>query len=347
MNPIHKLIYTLIASLTLLLIGCGGSSSTSTSAITELEQIQKAAKDAYDTAAKKATDANTSAEDAKTATMNLMTLSTDTMTAAEHVRRANDAAEAARMARDKAKAESDKAAAATTVEVARTARDEAVKQAGIADDKQKEAAAEAQKAKEAAMMELSYADGMYKVGDQSIMPGALKKEIETTMANGKTRTQTIGLVKNISSTAHTKRPAVVYRAKTATTPERKAQPAVAMRRIKVGKVIDSDDDMTRLRLVDKYVGTGMVRVLGEGPMGGSSPAAEEGSVIRNHMARSTFRAFLIRKAGLTLERSSRSIEPRGGSSIWGMTNLMSTQPLPLAIRRSVEGLSPNAPEMKI
>ena len=47
--------------------------------------------------------------------------------------------------------------------------------------------------------------------------------------------------------------------------------------LKVGKVIDSDDDMTRLRLVDKYVGTEMVRVFNESPAGQVSPATAEGS----------------------------------------------------------------------
>ena len=86
---------------------------------------------------------------------------------------------------------------------------------------------------------LRYADGMYKVGDSSIMQGALKKEIETTMADGKVRTQTVG-----SRDISLRGAPITATLKTDDTQE-----------IMVGTYTDSENDNARLRLMDKYVGT--------------------------------------------------------------------------------------------
>ena len=87
---------------------------------------------------------------------------------------------------------------------------------------------------------LRYDSGMYKVGDQSIMPGALKQVITITMDDGKVKTQTVGS-RDIALRS-SPIPSTVT-------------PQVATQDLVVGSYIDSQDDNARMRLIDKYSGT--------------------------------------------------------------------------------------------
>ncbi len=185
-------IWALATFLTLLLAGCGGSSSTSgTPEMTELQKAQKAAMDASDMAKTKSDEAKTSADGAQEAVMGLAEIQTGNPMAKTHAEAARKAADEALAAYNLAKKEYDKtrAAGSRTVAVeariaAEAASMEAERQAKIARDKAAEAV-------EAAKMEVkvSYDDDgkvkNYSVGDTTIMPGAPKK---VTTTGGKTVT---------------------------------------------------------------------------------------------------------------------------------------------------------------
>ena len=122
---------------------------------------------------------------------------------------------------------------------------------------------------------LRYADGMYKVGDQSIMQGALKKEIETTMEDGKVRTQTVG-----------SRDIALRRSPIDATIKQTGAQDLA-----VGSYIDSQDDNSRLRLISKYTDT------------------KKANVFHLYFQRRDGTVYFVRKETLTAEA------PYGGLSL--------------------------------
>ena len=221
--------------MTLSLAGCGGGSSKTADTEpdppepTELENLQAAAKKAYD-------DANTAATGTAitTAVTGVLPLQTTGMEDGYHKAESLVQKDKAVAESVKAKEASDNAAKATTEATAKTAKD-AAEAARTAAETARDAAVKA------AMMDVKYAGDMYKVGDQSITPDALKQEIETTMEDGKVKTQTVGS-RNIALRS-SPIPSTV-------TPQTAAQNALV-----VGSYIDSQDDNVRLRLIDKYSDT--------------------------------------------------------------------------------------------
>ena len=231
MQSTDKLIYALLTAVTLSLAGCGGSSSKTAGTPadppepTELSSLQADAKTA-------ATGAATAATGATTAVADVIPMQTTGMEDGYH----------------KAESLVQKDIAVTKSGEARTAADNAAKATTVADATTHKNSAEAAKTAaetardatvKAAMMDVKYAGDMYEVGDQSITPGSLKRVIDTTMADGKVKTQTVGS-RDISL-----RGAPI----TATLKTDDTQDLV------VGAYTDSKDDTTRLRLMDKYVGT--------------------------------------------------------------------------------------------
>ena len=231
MQSTDKLIVALLTAMTLSLAGCGGSSSKTAGTPadppepTELENLQTAAKTA-------ATGAETAATGATTAVADVIPMQTTGMEDGYHKAESLVQKDIAVTKSGEARTAADNAAEATTVADATTHKNSA-EAAKTAAETARDAAVKA------AMMDVKYAGDMYKVGDQSIMPGSLKKVIDTTMADGKVKTQTVGS-RDISL-----RGAPI----TATLKTDDTQDLV------VGSYTDSENDNARLRLMDKYVGT--------------------------------------------------------------------------------------------
>ena len=267
MNPIHKLIYTLIASLTLLLVGCGGSSNTLSDAdkakMQRAETQTAALKTAYDAAVAaletleddtsdatqaEVDDARTAIEGAETAIEDLGIIriqtgsgnhmvAQDVEKAREDYDKAKTAYEEARKKYEMEREEADTIAKMNALSVAaEQARKDAEAAKMAAETARMKAETDVETLNRTA---LRYDSGMYKVGDQSIMPRALKQVIKTTMADGKVKTQTIG-----SRDISLRGTPITATLKTDDTQE-----------IMVGTYTDSENDNARLRLMDKYIGT--------------------------------------------------------------------------------------------
>ena len=212
-----------------------------------LERLRMAASKAIEDAGEEMDDARTAIEGAETAIEDLGIIRIQTGSGNHKV--AQDV-EKARMAYDTAKAAYD--AAKEKYDREREAADTIAKMnaLSVAAEQAKKDAQAAKMAAETARMKaetevetlnrtaLRYADGMYKLGDQSIMPDALKQVITITMEDGKVKTQTVGSRD------------IALRSSPITATPSKAQNALV-----VGSYIDSQDDTARLRLIDKYSAT--------------------------------------------------------------------------------------------
>ena len=230
MQSTDKLIYALLTAVTLSLAGCGGSSSKTAGTPadppepTELSKLQADAKTA-------ATGAATAATGAATAVADVIPLQTTGMEDGYHKAESLVQKDIAVTKSGEARTAADNAAEATTVADATTHKNSAEAARTAAETARDEAV-------KAAMMDVKYAGDMYKVGDHSITPGSLKKVVDTTMADGKVKTQTVG-----------------SRDITLGNSPITATPKISERDLVVGTYTDSQDDTVRLRLMDKYSGT--------------------------------------------------------------------------------------------
>ncbi len=243
-------IWALATFLTLLLAGCGGSSSTSgTPEMTELQKAQKAAMDASDMAKTKSDEAKTSADGAQEAVMGLAEIQTGNPMAKTHAEAARKAADEALAAYNLAKKEYDKTRAAGSRTAAVEARIAAEAARMKADTQAKMAADEAMKAQQAASREVRHVEGMtYKVGDTSITAGAPKA---TKTIDGKT--VTTGTIRDTLYGYWSWRLQVNYAAASGNKPETRAQPRIVDRTdLPLRFVTDSEDDLKRLTLVYQY-----------------------------------------------------------------------------------------------
>ena len=263
MKPTDKRVYALITAVTLALAGCGGSSSKTAQPDpepSELENIQAAARKAY-------TDAKAAADGIAVA--GVIPLQTTGMDKDDyHKAKSLVEKDKAMDESGKAKTASDNAAKATTVAAA-TPYKTAAETAKTAAEKAK---ADAEKA---AMMDVKYSGDMYKVGDQSITPDALKQVITITMADGKVRTQTVG-----------SRDIALRRSPIDATIKQTGAQDLA-----VGSYIDSQDDNSRLRLISKYTDT------------------KKANVFHQYFQRRDGTVYFVRKETLTAEA------PYGGLSL--------------------------------
>ena len=249
-----------------------------------LERLRTAASKAIEDARKEMDDARTAIEGAETAIEDLgiipiQTGSGNHMVAqdVEKARMAYDTAKAAyEEARKKYEMEREEADTIAKMNALSVAAEQARKDAEVA-----KMAAETARMKAETDVEtlnrtaLRYADGMYKVGDQSIMQGALKKEIETTMEDGKVRTQTVG-----------SRDIALRRSPIDATIKQTGAQDLA-----VGSYIDSQDDNSRLRLISKYTDT------------------KKANVFHLYFRRRNDVLYFVRKETLTAE------QPYGGVSL--------------------------------
>ena len=213
-----------------------------------LERLRMAASKAIEDARKEMGDAETAIEGAETAIEDLgiiriQTGSGNHMVAqdVEKARMAYDTAKAAdEEARKKYEMEREEADTIAKMNALSVAAEQARKDAEVA-----KMAAETARMKAETDVEtlnrtaLRYDSGMYKVGDQSIMPRALKQVITITMDDGKVKTQTVGS-RDIALRS-SPIPSTVT-------------PQVATQDLVVGSYIDSQDDNARMRLIDKYSG---------------------------------------------------------------------------------------------
>ena len=249
MKPIHKLRYTLIASLTLLLVGCGGSSNKTAQTPADPDPVVDPALEAAKTAAK---TAKTAADTAKTAAD---TAKTNAGTAVMHVipiqtgRKSDTLLEAHNALPEPGAVgdpdEAEDVAAAKAIETA----------AGNAKTAADNRAEAAQKVIDAAMMELQYGPDKdnegthhYRVGSgddaMSINPTTIGDRKTTYTQDGETRTTGFTEIIGGDSLSNVGR---------AGTKEKVGQMALAPSQFAVGGKYDSADDNTRLRLITHYV----------------------------------------------------------------------------------------------
>ncbi len=189
MKYTDKLMWALVVSLTLLLAGCGGSSSTPM-AMTELEKLQKRAMDAAAMAKTQSDAAKASSDAAQEAAMGLVDMQTGNQ-AEMHADAAKKAYEAALAAYNMAKMKSDEAKAATDIVVAAQA-------AGDAEAEKTKAETQAAAAKRAADAAAAATGGLsydsekmtYMVGDKSVLLGPMNNSTAT--VDGKSQTTRSG-----------------------------------------------------------------------------------------------------------------------------------------------------------
>ena len=243
MKPIHKLRYTLIASLTLLLVGCGGSSNKTAQTPADPDPVVDPALEAAKTAAK---TAKTAADTAKTAAD---TAKTNAGTAVMHVipiqtgRKSDTLLEAHNALPEPGAVgdpdEAEDVAAAKAIETA----------AGNAKTAADNRAEAAQKVIDAAMMELQYGPDKdnegthhYSVGSgdnaMSINTTTIGKQKTTYPEDGETRTT--GFIEIIGGDSE---PVDAVA----------GQAGIRATEFAVGGKYDSADDDTRLRLITHYV----------------------------------------------------------------------------------------------
>ena len=211
-----------------------------------LERLRTAASKAIEDAGKEMDDARTAIEGAETAIEDLDIIRIQTGSGNHKV---TQDVEKARMAYDTAKAAYDAARKKYGMEREEADTIARMNALSVAAEQAKKDAEVAKMAAETARMKaetdvetlnrtaLRYDGGMYKVGDASIIPRALKQVITLTMADGKTRMQTVG-----------------SRDITLGNSPITATPKIGERDLVVGTYTDSQDDTVRLRLMDKYSG---------------------------------------------------------------------------------------------
>ncbi len=250
------------------LAACSSSSNNKT-VVTEAEKTINTARTgamSAATAAKTASDnAKEAVDEADAAVMAVAPIFTmtggddGTVNLAGLVKEGRDAAGMAEEYNQETKMESDKAAAAETVTAAADARAKAELAQEKAEAQARIAAEKAKMATDAAAKGIKVSGDTdmartYGFGDTSITPAALpKKNSDTSVVNGKTVTKTTGLI----GTADGHAPmvdvaAVMYLAKSGSTPERKAKPAIEKRTFTFAKAYDSADDGSRLWLATQY-----------------------------------------------------------------------------------------------
>ena len=259
-NPLASLV--MAAALTIGLTACGGSSTTPEPAQPPPPSDQETTADAAAAAAMAAKDASdaaaAAASGAETATMNLASLQTGEMARA-HAESARDYAKKAMDAYMAAMTASDAAASAATGSAAGRELEKAEAAQAMAEEYAKKAADMAGMATEAAMIELHIDGSMKRAGDSSVdaMSGMV------TSADGKMIT---GLLRGMEPARETAMvEGVPFARRTAESGKDTAyEQAVAAGTIKIGKVLDSTNDMARLHLITSYQGEKTVRVFVDG-----------------------------------------------------------------------------------
>ena len=254
------------------LTACGGSSTTTDPAPVDPpppppptdQETTAGAAAAAAMAAKAASDAaGMSSSDAMAAVAGLATMQTNAMSAM-HAAAAEDAAATAMAEYMKAKAASEAAAAATLASVAGVERAKAEAAQMAAEDAAAMAADYAMKAMEAADMELMIDGTMKSVGDTTVDAGA-PRTVVTSGSGDDEQTTITGLI----STPTTTGPATLGRAErdanlvtevTYLSPMVNAAERSGDNALKIGKVVDSADDMARLQIITAYASTRSVRV---------------------------------------------------------------------------------------
>ncbi len=254
----------LAASLTLLLAGCGGSSSTSmTPEMTELQKAQKAAMDAADMAETKSDEAAASNTKAQNAVKGIVEIQTGSPMAKRHAEEARKAADAAMAAYNLARAEYEKAKAAGNLTAAVEARVAAEAAKRTAEAQAKMAEEKAAEAVKIAAMELGH-DGRktYRLGGTSVTSGA--PTATKTTGGVERKTGFIEAWNFHNEGANTVNRPAITKANAGT--GGRAQPALFgtggsaryadenVDGARQQKVTDSDDDKVRLYLYDRYVG---------------------------------------------------------------------------------------------
>ena len=232
---------------------------------TDLDNAQAAAKAAADAAKTASDSAAMAASDAGDATANLATAQTGAMamSQADAAQEQADAAMAAYMA---AKAASDAAAAAEDAPAA-------IRAQITAEAEQAKAEAAAMKASEygdmamaSAMGELMIDGTMKSVGETSIDAEAPKSEVTSGSGDDEQKTITGLLSTPMTTGAATDGRAEVDAVITTDPPTKYVSPMVnAAERsgdngLKIGKVVDSADDMARLQIITDYASTKSVKV---------------------------------------------------------------------------------------
>ena len=231
----------------------------------DLSDTQAAAAAAATAAMTASSNAAASAKSAADATANLATLQTG-QAAGGHAKAAAGAAATAMAEYMKAKAASEAAAAATLASAAGGELAKATAAQAAAEAAAKMAADYAKKATDAAKMELMIDGTMKSVGDSSIDAnmGSLTTyddDHKVKAITGETGSQPM------RATAMRPGQAFAQRSSTATPPTTKDTPykqAVAAGTIRIGKALDTTDDMARLTIITSYEGDKTVRVFVDG-----------------------------------------------------------------------------------
>ncbi len=231
---------------------------------TDLEETQTAAADAADAAKMASDNAAMAASDAGDATENLATAQTGAM-AMSQADKAQMQADAAMTAYMAAKAASDAAAAATLASVAgeelakaRAAQADAEAAAMKADEYSKKAIASAN-------MELKIDGTMKSVGETTIDAEAPKIEV-TSGSGDDAQVVTTGLLSTPMTTGDATYGRVAIDAVLITETEYVSPKVNAEMRddLKIGKKVDSADDMARLQIITAYASTRSVKVYAAG-----------------------------------------------------------------------------------
>ena len=248
--------------------------------LTDLETAQAAAIAAA-AAAKMASDnAAMAASDAADAIMNLATMQTGAMSmsqADEAEAQADDAMEAYMAA----KAASDAAAAATDIDAAVTAKNNAVAAQADAEAAAMKASEYGTMAMESATGELMIAGTMKSVGETTI--DAMAPRSEVTSGSGDDEQKTItGLISTPLTTGlETDGLAEVDAVINTDPPTSYTAPkvnAAARDNLEIGKVVDSADDMARLRIITAYASTRSVKVYDIDPNGTAIQSHKAGMI---------------------------------------------------------------------
>ena len=253
--------------LALAMAGCGGGGSqTATTPMeppapapvppTDLDEAQAAAMAAADAAMTASTNAGTAADGAEAATKNLATIQTGAKAKmyAMDARKYSDMAMTAYMDAKKA---SDDAAAATDARAATRAEVAAEAAKMKAEDAAGMAADKAMKATEAAMMELMIDGAMTSVGGDSSVDATSGKNTSVVGTGTDAQTTITGLISEPETTGKTTNgreavPADLTIPRAYTSPMVNAE---ARTDLKIGKELDTSDDMARLRLITHHAGT--------------------------------------------------------------------------------------------
>ena len=277
----HFLKACLAAVFAIGLAACSSSSDNDTADVTEpvqepmqepepappsdLETTRVAAAAAAAAAMTASDNADAAADGAEAATANSATLQTGEM-AEMYAMGARESAKEAMAEYMKAKAASEAAAAATMASAAGVELAKAKAAQAAAEAAAKTAGEKAMKATDAAKMELKIDGTMKTVGDTTVDAAAPKSEVTSGSGDDEQKTIT-GLVSTPMTTGPTTNGRAAVDAVITTDPPTKyVSPMVnAAERsgdnaLKIGKIVDSADDMARLQIITAYASTKSVRV---------------------------------------------------------------------------------------